>query len=292
MADYRLIYRNAGTGERTSKLSHLGFRVWAQYQLSADDFGVCPALASKLQGENTALENEPPRRVQAEIEKLIAVNLCQVFTDGSRRYLYQWDWQDWQRLKHATTTSLPPIPAATLEKCSPKTRALFAQFHPKIREGLPPHVGACDAPATADAPAHASGWGPGETAPAVVVEVGPPKTPRGRPGLVQSPGAWGVRHAACVVGFCDFVCLRRSQFDEFVSRVVTGGALESDATVQVTAWAHEVRTRWIGRIPGDDIFAFWKHEWQATHGSNRPVVASSRAQLGALDGVKEALRRG
>lgn len=286
MADYRCIYRNAGTGERTSSLSHLEFRVWVQYQLSADDFGVCPALAEKLQGDNDALYAEPQRRVQAAIERLVAVNLCQVFADGRRRYLYQWDWQDWQRLKHATATSLPPIPSALLEKCSPKTRALFAQFHPKIREGLPLHAGACDAPATADAAAHQSEGGPGETEPPVV-EMGPPAVPRGRPGLVASPGRWGVQHAGHTDGLCGWKCMFPDQRAEFA----TGAGWDEAA---VTAWAQGVRDEFLaaGRPPTGKPYDFWNARWEERHGSSQAPRATSVAQLDPLAGVRGALNRG
>src|SRR5436189_4853185 len=106
MPTYRLIEKSAGTGERITQLNHLGFRVWAQYQLSADDFGVCPAEAVKLQGENLALQREPARRIQDQIETLVTVGLCGTFNDGSRRYLFQFDWQDYQKIKHPSKTAL------------------------------------------------------------------------------------------------------------------------------------------------------------------------------------------
>lgn len=282
MADYRLIFRNAATGERTSSLSHLGFRVWTQYQLSSDDFGVCPALAAKLQGDNDALHAEPEKRIQAEIENLIAINLCQVFTDGRRRYLYQWDWQDWQRLKHATSTTLPPVPAELLEKCSPKTRKLFADFHPRLREGLPPHARACDAPAPADAPADALEGGPGETA------HHPPLARRvsvvdraGALGLV-SPGAWQRQHATHALRdvTCDWVCLPQAVYDEWLRRLMAAGTPAEQAAADIRAWVADVKARWheSGQVPGDSIFDFWRHEWQRTWGTNR---ASSAPRPGA-----------
>lgn len=151
MPTYRLIEKSAGTGERITQLSHLGFRVWMQYQLSADDFGVCPAEAVKLAGENLALQDEPLKRLQDQIENLITVGLCGVFQDASRRYLFQFDWQDYQKIKHPSKTSLPPIPDAMLVNCSPATQALFRDHSSQRNGSFRPHGNA-----TANATALAS----------------------------------------------------------------------------------------------------------------------------------------
>lgn len=154
MPTYRLIEKSAGTGERVTQLNHLGFRVWMQYQLSADDFGVCPAEAVKLQGENLALQREPVRRVQEQIDQLVAIGLCGTFADGSRRYLFQFDWQDYQKIKHPSRTALPMIPDELLAQCSSSTQALFRD-HRVIKNGsFRPH-GNADATATAIATATA-----------------------------------------------------------------------------------------------------------------------------------------
>lgn len=151
MPTYRLIEKSAGTGERITQLNHLGFRVWMQYQLSADDFGVCPAEAVKLQGENLALQREPVKRVQEQIDQLVTIGLCGTFTDGSRRYLFQFDWQDYQKIKHPSKTPLPPIPNEMLEKCSPATQALFRDHSSQRNGSFRPHGNA-----TANATALAS----------------------------------------------------------------------------------------------------------------------------------------
>lgn len=155
MPTYRLIEKSAGTGERITQLSHLGFRVWAQYQLSADDFGVCPAEAVKFQGDNLALQREPAKRIQEQIETLIAVGLCGEFKDGARRYLFQFDWQDFQKIKHPSKTSLPPIPDDLLAQCTPNTQALFSDHREKRNGSFRPH-GNAYANATAIASATAT----------------------------------------------------------------------------------------------------------------------------------------
>jgi hypothetical protein len=281
MADYRLIFRNAATGERTSSLSHLGFRVWVQYQLSADDFGVCPALAAKLQGDNPALLDETPKRIQAEIENLIRLGLCRSFTDGRRRYLYQHDWQNWQRLRYPVSTALPAVPAELLRECSGETQELFTKHYARASGKLPPHASACDAPANADADADALSEGvQGE--PAIVAQSTPIR--------FVSPAQWARQHGQHVSGFCDWLCLPESVVDGFVRRLMGAGTEEGVARAQTLAWAKGVRQAWAGRVPGDDIFAFWRNEWAATHGSNKP--AASASAVDPLAGVKEALRRG
>lgn len=108
-----------------------------------------------------------------------------------------------------------------------------------------------------------------------------------RPIRHPSPLAWDRVHGRHVAGFCSWVCLPQSIFDEFVNRVIGAGASEPEAVAQVRAWAEGVRKSWAGRIPGDDIFAFWRNEWAATHGSNKPAAT---AVSDPLAGVREALR--
>lgn len=279
MAIYRLIYRGAGTGDRISELDHLEFRVWVQYQLTADDYGICPAEAVKLQGDNVSLQNESQRRIQTAIERLVEVGLCGVFHDGRRRYLYQADWQDRQRLRHFTATDHPTLPDEALARCTSKTRSIFADRIRKDAAEVPedsrnapailpqdfgnssatlrPHAGACDAHAHANAAANDPERGLGRTRP-------------GGRGLIVGPAAFHKQHGSHVSGFCDFVCLPQPVFDDFLNRVIHAGASEPEADAQVRAWAESVRQAWQGRIPGADIFKFWRNEWAATHGENTP----------------------
>lgn len=212
MAQYRLIYQGAGTGERITALSHLEFRVWVQYQLSADDYGVCPAEAVKLQGDNVALQDESQRRIQTAIERLIAVQLCGVFQDGRRRYLYQPDWQDRQKIRHFTATSHPAIPAEELRKCSAKTQAIFRERFRNSSEEFPLHARACDAHANANADQRS--------------EPDVPPTGSRRGPRAHAAGALAgtlprdhVDHGWCGARFC----VKASQINELVRRYGAGG---------------------------------------------------------------------
>lgn len=104
-----------------------------------------------------------------------------------------------------------------------------------------------------------------------VVEMGSGRTKPGGRGLITGPLAFDRIHGAHVEGFCDFVCFPRLVFDDFVNRVVHAGAAEPEADAQVRTWALSVRQAWQGRIPGADIFKFWRHEWESTHGDNAPA---------------------
>jgi hypothetical protein len=271
MANHRLIHKEAATGQRTTDLDELEFRVWVQYLLSADDFGVCPATAVKLQGDNRRLAKVPTKKVQAAINQLVAVTLVQSFDDHGMRYLYQWDWQDWQRLKHASTTSFPPIPGELLEKCSPKTVALLREFHPKIAKVLPPRASACDALANANAVANASG-----------LEESPRET---KPGPLLARGAtlaWDTQqqreHAGCLPEHCRWrissvrVCFPATFVGRF-SRLQPA-SLDDDPAAWVLAWVRRTEAD-PGYAPSNaSMFEHWQAQWNAAHGDTKPTTTN------------------
>jgi len=111
----------------------------------------------------------------------------------------------------------------------------------------------------------------------------PPRMPGGPPGLLVSPGRYGVEHADHAPGFCAFVCLPGRLVREWAQRVVHAGADAAEAEAQVLAWASHYRDTFVG-VPGDDMWAFWKHAWAATHGSNRPS-AKPRGHAAGLDAL-------
>lgn len=143
MADSRILHRAAGDSEKVAALSDLEYRVWTQYILSADDFGVMPALAYVLQADNRSLRQRPTKTIQKALEAVIAAGLVLTFTHQGERYLWQSDWQDRQSLKHPRQT-FKPIPN-DLRSATPKTLKLFQDFHPtlqqdseKVSETFPP----------------------------------------------------------------------------------------------------------------------------------------------------------
>lgn len=133
MPSYRLLHTNYRTGRRSRQLTELELITWIAYQQSADDFGVCPYSAKKLQGDDPWLGRRPTKMVQRCLETLIRVELVSTFDDDGIPYLYDPEWQDWQRIKWPSATTYPIIPDPLLEKCSTKTKELFS-LHARARD--------------------------------------------------------------------------------------------------------------------------------------------------------------
>lgn len=173
-------------------LTDLQHRVWTQYLLSADDFGIMHATAVKLQADNLSLSRRPVKVIARCLEALIVCGLLRVFEHQGERYVYSYNWQQWQKIEYPRQTDTPPLPLDALEQCDDSTRALMMK-HPggqrkdrrrpdddqsylgrasqRDSEGIPPtRAGAPAKRLTANAngvrlTAHGSEGGPGETAP-------------------------------------------------------------------------------------------------------------------------------
>ena len=118
-------------------MTDLEFRVWTQYLLSADDYGVMRFSAVTVQADNDALHAKPTRTVQRCLERLVDVGLLADFEHQKRKYLVQLDWQTWQRIKFPRHTNHPPPPATVLCRCDEATIGLFLDHHP-CRLEVPP----------------------------------------------------------------------------------------------------------------------------------------------------------
>ena len=142
----RLFHARLGHSAKVSSLSDLEYRVWTTYVLGADDFGVMRADAVAFQAAHDALSGRPARAVQRSVERLVKAGLVGAFAHQGSRYLYQADWQDFQRVRYPLRT-MHPLPAAA--EVSAKTRHLWS-VHPggvrvpslpkssrTIAEGLP-----------------------------------------------------------------------------------------------------------------------------------------------------------
>lgn len=110
-------------------LTDLEFRVWAQYLLSADDFGVMHATAVKLQSDNLHLANRPAKVVARCLEALVTSGLIRRFEHQGQSFVFQRDWQAWQKVEYPRATDNPKPPTDALAVCDDATRALFAK-HP------------------------------------------------------------------------------------------------------------------------------------------------------------------
>jgi hypothetical protein len=126
LADTRILHKKGSHGERIVALNHLEFRVWVQYVLSADDFGVMRASVSVLRADNPCLEREPAKAIERALGRVIELGLIQRFTHQGEPYLWQRDWQDFQGVRYPRETVLPMPPPAEVAKGTDKTRKLFA----------------------------------------------------------------------------------------------------------------------------------------------------------------------
>ena len=123
----RLLHARLGHSAKVSSLSDLEYRVWTTYVLGADDFGVMRAAAVAFQAAHDALCSRPAKAIERCIERLVEVGLVAAFAHQGSRYLYQADWQDFQRVRYPLRT-MQPLPAAA-EQVSAKTRHLWS-VHP------------------------------------------------------------------------------------------------------------------------------------------------------------------
>lgn len=125
MPDDRLLHKRAGHSEKVTTLTDFEFRVWIQYQWSADDFGVMRLSAVNLQADNDALAKKPIRMVQRAFERVVAVELVFAFEHQGRRYVHQRDWQDFQKVEYPKPTVNPLPPPDQIAACTDRTQGLF-----------------------------------------------------------------------------------------------------------------------------------------------------------------------
>ncbi len=125
----RLFHPRLGHSRKVSALTDFEYRVWTQYQLSADDYGVMRKSAMTLQADNDYLADRPKRAIEKALDALVKVSLVRQFEHQGRLYVYQHDWQDFQHVGYPRATDAPPVPIDAIADCSLKTQKLFAR-HP------------------------------------------------------------------------------------------------------------------------------------------------------------------
>lgn len=125
MPDDRFLHRRLGHSDKVTPLSDFEFRVWVQYILSSDDFGIMRFTAATLQADSDALASKGAKLVQRALERLAIVGLIRTFQHQSRTYCYQHDWQDFQRVNYPRATVHPKPPT---DEMSEATRKLFTKY--------------------------------------------------------------------------------------------------------------------------------------------------------------------
>lgn len=129
MPQDRLLHPKASRSQKVTSLTDFEYRVWTQYLLSADDFGVMRHSGVTLQRDNDALDAKPKKVVQRALDQLVRIGLIGTFEHQGRTYSYQRDWQMWQKVEYPRATLEPKPPAETLDLCETSTVDLFTK-HP------------------------------------------------------------------------------------------------------------------------------------------------------------------
>ena len=122
----RLLHARLGHSAKVSSRSDLEYRVWTTYVLAADDFGVLRADAVAFQAAHDALSTRPAEEIAKCVERLVEAGLVAAFEHQGARYVYQADWQDFQRVRFPART-LHPLPASA--EVSARTHLLWS-VHP------------------------------------------------------------------------------------------------------------------------------------------------------------------
>lgn len=148
----RFIHPRLGHSEKVNLLTDLEFRVWIQYMLSADDFGVLRFSAVNIQADNDALHQKTTKAIQRCLDRLVDLKLLVDYEHQGRKYLCQLDWHAWQRFNMPGRTINPAPPEELLVRCDDGTASLFYSHHPDLAnapqpQGLRSHqVDGVDAP--------------------------------------------------------------------------------------------------------------------------------------------------
>ena len=103
----RFFHARLGHSAKVSSLSDLEYRVWTTYVLAADDFGVMRADAVAFQAAHDALRAQSVEEIVQGVERLVTVGLVATFVHQAAHYLYQADWQDFQRVRYPGRTLQP-----------------------------------------------------------------------------------------------------------------------------------------------------------------------------------------
>jgi hypothetical protein len=130
----RFLHPCLGASEKINALTDLEFRVWTQYVLTADDYGVMRCSAVTIQSTCDALHIRPAKTIQRCLDRLITIGLVMEFDHQSRKYIVQHDWAKYQPMKFPRATMNPAPPAEVLDRCDAATFVRFTDHHPALHD--------------------------------------------------------------------------------------------------------------------------------------------------------------
>lgn len=310
MADARILHKRGANGQRVIGLDDLSFRVWVQYVLSADDYGVMRGTAAAICVDNERLGKEPPRRLSQAMRAVVESTLVQTFEHQSLLYWWQADWQDFQGVTYPRDTIHPAPPAEALALATIATRQLFSVHHLSSKEraavlkeyrrnksaSFPGTILGTDTESvleTDTGTVHVRARGrareiqlhtqlqtdPGsDRSEEIPISTAQPEPAwghrrRAQPLVVNHPGCDVVTAAACARGFCvpKFYPSRWRQQIDPERRDLAG----TDAHIrQVVVYGLE-RLPAGGAIGGTKPEKFWGDVWEEFHAQNAPRAVGS-----------------
>lgn len=133
MPPQRLIHPRIGDSQKIASLTDRAFRVWITYLWVADDWGVMPFDATKIQGGNRRLAQYKRRLIDEDLGSLVELELLTRYDIAGEPFVCSLNWQTHQNMKwpRATETYWPPPPPDVIQRCDRQTQALFRK-HPKF----------------------------------------------------------------------------------------------------------------------------------------------------------------
>lgn len=121
----RLSHPSDGTSKKLCALNDFEFRVWSQYKLAANDFGVMAYSPAPLIAENRSLEQRGVSKVRKALDRIVGLGLLLVFEHQGDPFVCSPRWGDFQQVRYPRKSHLPLPTGTALIACSASTRTLF-----------------------------------------------------------------------------------------------------------------------------------------------------------------------